>query len=246
MPAEYNLVVKSSEILSPNMRSIVLTGEDLETFPPDQESGYVKVVFPLDAETSVMRSYTIRAHNRDLHEITLDFVDHGDAGPASKWARNTSVGETITVRGPGEKKLADPQADWFLIAGDLSALPAITVNLEQLPEDARGYAVIEVPDSADQQALQAPAGMEIQWVVNPDHSQANIPLVQAIRSLNWLPGTPYPWFAGEFEGMRQMRQFLRHEKGIDKKAMYLSCYWKYGDTDEGMKAAKRLDAQANG
>ena len=37
------------------------------------------------------------------------------------------------VSGPGPKKLVDMNADWFLIAGDMSALPAISVNLEKLP-----------------------------------------------------------------------------------------------------------------
>ena len=31
---------------------------------------------------------------------------------------------------------------------------------------------------------------------------------------------------------------------IKGKAMFLSCYWKSGDTDEGMKRAKRKDAEA--
>ena len=131
-----------------------------------------------------------------------------------------------------------------MLAGDLSALPAISVNLEKLPDDATGYAVIEVPDVLDQQPLQAPPGMQIHWVINPDHAQANVALVEKIRSLDWLEGRAYPWFAGEFDGMRAMRKFLRQDKGIDKREMYLSCYWKYGDTDEGMKQAKRLDAQA--
>jgi hypothetical protein len=32
--------------------------------------------------------------------------------------------------------------------------------------------------------------------------------------------------------------------GVDKRAMYVSCYWKIGDSDEGMKRAKQLDRDA--
>ena len=72
----------------------------------------------------------------------------------------------------------------------------------------------------------------------------NDKLTSKIRGLPWLPGRVFLWFFGEFDGVRNMRTYFRDEKNIDKKAMYLSCYWKSGDTDEGMKRAKRKDAEA--
>ncbi|MEO0972432.1 MAG: siderophore-interacting protein, partial [Pseudomonadota bacterium] len=175
----------------------------------------------------------------------LDFVDHDHGGPASRWAASCEIGSTITVRGPGGKKLVDPSADWFLIAGDMSALPAISVNLETLPAHARGYAVIEVLDDDDIQPLAIPDGVQLHWVVDP-HGTRNEALIARLRSLPWLPGRAYPWFAGEFHGMREARAYLRGERAIDRQQMYLSCYWKHGDTDEQMKAAKRRDAEENG
>ncbi len=245
MPAHYQLTVTRNESLTPHMRRILLAGDALADFPDDQESGYVKLVLNGDSDGKpLLRSYTIRAFDPQARQLTLDFVDHGDAGPASAWARRVMVGDTATVRGPGEKKLADPRADWFLLAGDMSALPALAVNLEQLPRDARGYAVIEVLSEEDRQEIDAPEGIDLHWIVNPDNEQENTVLADAIRSLDWLPGTPYPWFAGEFNTMRLVRRYFRDEKGIDKRAMYVSSYWKIGDTDEGMKLAKRMDAEA--
>ena len=241
MPQQYDLIVRSNESLTPHMRRIVLEGEDLANFPEHQESGHVKVAFELDNGDRVLRSYTIRAFDRTI--LTLDFVDHGDSGPASKWARGAKAGQAITIFGPGVKKLVDPQADWFLIGGDLASLPAISVNLETLPPDAKGYAVIEIPSEADQQPLIHPKGVELIWLVIQEKDLPNELLTQTIRSLKWLEGTPYPWFAAEFHGMRDMRKYLRDERGVDRREMYLSCYWKYGETDEGMKKAKQLDAQ---
>jgi hypothetical protein len=43
--------------------------------------------------------------------------------------------------------------------------------------------------------------------------------------------------------MRDMRRFFRDEMKIDRKNMYLSCYWKTGTSDEGKKKAKFLDAE---
>ncbi len=245
MPTRYELSVTSNHSLTPHMRRIRLTGEALADFPEDQESGYVKLVLGSGTgDKPLMRSYTIRAFDASRRELTLDFVDHGDTGPASAWARRASAGDRITIAGPGEKKLADPDADWFLLAADMSALPALAVNLERLPADARGYAVIEILSEADRQTINAPAGIDVQWIVNPDNERENTVLADAIRNIEWLPGTPYPWFAGEFSTMRILRRYFRDEQGIDKRAMYLSSYWKIGDTDEGMKRAKRMDSEA--
>ncbi len=244
MPGSYDLTVVTNDQLTPHMRRIVLHGEALSTFPADQESGYVKGAFELHGNP-VMRSYTIRRFDARAQTLVLDFVDHGDSGPASAWASRARPGDPLTVRGPGEKKLVDPAADWYLLAGDLSAVPAISVNLEQLRADARGYALLEVPSADDIQQLEAPSGIDVQWLVNDDASAPNRLLIEQLRRVAWLPGTPYPWFAGEFDGMREARRYLRDERGIDRRAMYLSCYWKLGEPDEGMKLAKRADAQAD-
>ena len=245
MASQYDLAVVSNKSLTPHMRRITRHGESLADFPADQESGYVKLVLGTDSgDKPIMRSYTIRAFDAARREMTLDFVDHGDTGPASAWARRAEPGTRVTVRGPGEKKLVDPQADWFLLAGDMSALPALTVNLEKMPADARGYAVIEVLSEADRQEIRVPAGIDVRWIVNEDNERENTLLADEVQNVDWLPGTPYPWFAGEFNTMRLVRRYFRDEKGIDKRAMYVSSYWKIGDTDEGMKLAKRMDPEA--
>ena len=241
MPGRYDLEVVSNTKLTPHMRRIVLTGDALADFPPDQESGYVKLGVTTDSGT-VMRSYTVRAFDSVRRELVLDFVDHGDDGPASKWCRVARMGEPITVMGPGKKKLVAPDADWVFLGGDLSALPALAVNLEQLPGDMRGYALIEVPSKDDAQDIPAPAGVEVRWLVNGDETRPCAALIEELPRVEWLEGTPYPWFAAEFEAMRFARGFFRDEHGINRREMYLSCYWKLGDTDEGMKRAKRRDA----
>lgn len=246
MPSDYHLNVSSNDRLTPNMRRIVLHGSELANFPANQEGGYVRLVFdpPNGGDKPTLRSYTIRAFDGTRQTMTLDFVDHGDNGPASAWANRAEPGEAITIRGPGDPKVAPHDSDWFLFAGDMSALPALAVNLEQLPADARGYAIIEVLSEQDKQPLEHPDGIELTWLVNPDTANPDVPVAERVRALPWLPGTPFPWFAGEFSTMRNLRRFFRDEKGIDKRAMYCSSYWKMGDSDEGMKQAKKQDPEA--
>ena len=241
MASHYDLTVSSCSQLSRHMRRIKLQGEDLSSFPRDQASGYVKLSLEDENGRRVKRSYTIREFDGDT--LTLDFADHQPLGPASRWAQSALPGSVIRVFGPGEKKLADPNADWFFFGGDISSLPAISVNLEALKASAVGYAVISVPHESDKQFLVHPAGVQLIWVIDSAITKPTLALTEKIRSLEWLEGVPYPWFAGEFEGMRDMRRFFRDEMKIDRKNMYLSCYWKTGTSDEGMKRAKFLDAE---
>lgn len=246
-----NLEVMGSSMLGPHMKRITLGGEALSDFPEDQESGYVKVLFEKDPGSSnpkdnfLMRSYTIRSFRANSKELDLDFLLHGDTGPASRWATGAKTGDRISVAGPGPKKLADEDADWYLFVGDLTSLPAISVNLEQLDRAAKGFALLEVISRDDEIQIDAPDNIEIQWILNPDPLEGSNELLQSLRAIPWLEGEPYVWIAGEFEIMREGRKFVRKEKRVDKKSSYISSYWKIGETDEGMKIAKALDASEN-
>lgn len=245
--------------LTPNMLRVILTGDDLKDFPEGQESGYVKLLFVSGEDKPIMRTYTIRQFDAANLELTLDFVVHGvnsdpvvqdeQFGPAISWANNVEIGETITVDGPGPTKLVDASGDWFFFAGDMTAIPAISANLESLPEDAKGYAVLEILHEADKYPVAAPKGVDIHWVINPEPSQPNTALLDAVKRIEWCDGSPHVWVAGEFDAMRGLRQYFKEtfaEKGltINRGQLYASSYWKMGETDEGNKAAKKRDNEA--
>ncbi|WP_445365909.1 siderophore-interacting protein [Microbulbifer sp. ANSA001] len=232
------LVVLRSTKISKHMLRITLGGDGFESFPSDQESAYVKLVFPKgEGKRPLMRSYTIR-HQRQT-EIDIDFALHENQGPASNWAANAQPGDCIQIGGPGPKKLVNHEADWFLLVGDMTALPAISVNLAQLPDEASGYAVIEVQSESDIQLLKHPKNLQLHWVVNP--LPTGEMLLPKIQALPWPQGQAAVWAACEFNSMRQLRKFFKQEKEIPKTHIYISSYWKLGDSDEGHKLAKKLD-----
>src|SRR3984885_6357820 len=73
-------------------------------------------------------------------------------------------GQVIYLMGPGGAYTPDPAADWHLLAGDESALPAIATALEALPANAIGRAFIEVAGPEDEIPLAAPESVEGNWV----------------------------------------------------------------------------------
>jgi len=253
MPSQLSQIVtvRSSETVTPNMQRIVLQGDILSTFATDCEGGYIKLLFNLDGGTDLsgmaegqrpmMRTYTIRHFIADQNAIEVDFVRHitqdNQCGFASRWAMNAQVGDTIEIRGPGTISSLNHKADWFLLAADMTALPALSAKVKQLPKEAKGYAVIQLVNEEDKQQLEIPTGIEVHWVTQE--------LSQAVRSMPWLEGQASAWAACEFDSMRELRQYLRNDKALDRDFIYISSYWKKGVTEDGHKVIKQQDAQAN-
>lgn len=243
-PAPRELIVSRKEKITPNMLRITLGGKGMDNFPADQESAYVKLMLPAgEGERPMVRTYTIRAQRAD--EIDIDFALHEHMGPATQWAVDAKTGDAITLGGPGPQKLINPEADWFLIAGDMTALPAISVNLERLPSNAKGNAVIEVIEKGDIQDLATPEGFHIEWLINPEPGQNSGLLSDHVKNLPWPEGQPSVWAACELSSMQNLRIYFRGEKKLDKHSLYLSSYWKYGGSEDKHRVAKRLDAQLN-
>jgi NADPH-dependent ferric siderophore reductase len=240
------------------MVRIVVGGPGLAEFPgSDNSDAYVKVVFPrpgvryeqpldLDRVRAELppeqwpqqRTYTVRAWDPQAHELTLDFVVHGTEGVAGPWARSAAVGDEVLFLGPGGGYAPDPAADWHLLAGDESALPAIAAALERMASTATGYALIEVHDEHDEQHLTAPDGVQVRWVHRGDQPRG-VRLVEAVTALEFLPGRVHAFVHGEAGFVRDLRRLLRVERGLPQSQLSISGYWRLGADDEGWRAGKR-------
>lgn len=246
-PAPRELTVVGSRKVTPNMLRLTLGGPGMAGFPPDQAGGYVKLQIRVQGQDKpVVRTYTIRAQRDE--EIDVDFALHGlregTAGPATDWALQARPGDTIMVGGPGPAKPLAEGAGRYLILGDMTALPAISVNLENLPADAQGIAILEVQSEEDKQEIAHPEGVEIRWLINPEPGQHPVRVEVAMREIAWPEDSPYAWVASEFSTMRAMRRYLREERGLGPNALYISSYWKHGLTEESHKIVKRDDAES--
>lgn len=171
--------VSHIEDMGPHMRRIVLRGDDLNDFPADQESAHFKAIFPQSGQTKPklgiyvgfkkwMRSYTVRAFNKQTKELTVDFAVNDHEGLAANWAKNAKQGDYLGVAGPGDTKYPNYYADWHLIMADLTALPAAAAILEKLPVTAVGTAFLQVPTVKDKLPIEAPNGIEVRWLINDD------------------------------------------------------------------------------
>jgi NADPH-dependent ferric siderophore reductase len=187
------------------------------------------------------RTYTVRWVDAAARELAIDFVIHGDEGLAGPWAAAAQPGDRLTFTGPGGGYNPDPAADWYLFAGDESALPAIGAAIESLPQDARGVAILEVDNDADIQPLAGPAGVELRWVL-----RRGVPagegelLVAAVRDAEWPGGRVQVFAHGERGYMKGLREVFFGQRALERAQVSLSGYWAKGRVEDAFQAEKKL------
>jgi NADPH-dependent ferric siderophore reductase len=245
-----------TERLTPHLMRVVLGGPGLADLPVGEcTDHYVKLQFPAEGVTypepfdmqrireefprdqwPVTRTYTVRAWDPELRELTLDFVLHGDEGIAGPWAMRVQPGETIVFGGPGGAYAPDPDADWHLLVGDESALPAIACTVEALPDGAKAYAFVEVTGPEEEQKIDS--DVEVVWLHRGERPVGE-KLVEAVRALEFPAGRPHVFVHGEAAGVKELRRLLRVELQIPREDLSISGYWRLGHNEDGWQAAKR-------
>ncbi|WP_440083315.1 siderophore-interacting protein [Streptosporangium sp. LJ11] len=207
--------------LSPNFVRVTFGGEDLAGFADKGFDQRIKVILPLpdgsitplgdgddwyqrwralpDELRNPIRTYTARAVRPELRELDVDFVLHGESGPASRWATRVTPGDRVVVVGPnaacsgpvGGQEWAPPAgASHLLLAGDETAVPAIAAIVESLSGSVRATALLEVPEAADALPLDVRPGVQVVWLPREGarHGDLLIPAVRETLSALTAPG----------------------------------------------------------
>jgi hypothetical protein len=114
-------------------------------------------------------------------------------------------------------------------------LPAISNWLESVPAEARIAAFIQISSPAARIDLEAPAGAQIEWLIDPDLKAET--LTEALRNFAWREGEGFVWGAAEREAVKLLRRYLIEERGHDRKALDIVAYWHKGVEVEAREAA---------
>jgi len=223
--------VKRKEYLTPHYIRVVLEGEALQEFAHVTIGMNNKIFIPGQDPDAPMirRTYTLRALDLDAGEMWVDFVAHGDEGPASAWAINAVKGDMIEIAMKDKSTALYPAVDWYLLAGDHTALPVISVILETLPATAEGTAIIQVTGEEDILPLQTPSKVQIKWIYGEGHTDR---MLEALANVI-LPANKsrYVFTAAEASVIKNLRTYFT-ETGIQREELAAYAYWKKG-TAEG-------------
>ncbi|MET7968479.1 siderophore-interacting protein [Micromonospora sp. NPDC005305] len=218
-------------------------GQDAPVVPVGAGEDWYAAWQALDpAVRAVMRSYTIRAQRPELGELDIDFVRHGDTGPATRWAGRARPGDQVLVLGPAVPdertvRFQPPTgADSVLLVADETALPAVGGILDWLPAGTPVRAFVEVPTAGDIQPLPSAARAEVTWLVRGATTPGSSLLADTLRGAR-LPGAaPYAWIAGEAGMVRSVRRHLVGERGLDRRRVTFAGYWRRGASEEDLRA----------
>lgn len=215
----FSVTVADVQPLGASFLRVTLRGDELHNFAYLGADQRVKLVlptgdagvsaFPLDTDDwyatwrdlpepsrPVLRTYTVRAARPTLGEIDIDFVVHGETGPATRWVLGAGIGDEILVVGPDARSIEPgmPAVGGFefhpgnatriLLAGDETAVPAICAILESLPKKAKGQVFLEVPTQADILPVNSPGGVTVCWLardIRPTMERGSV-LDRAVRA----------------------------------------------------------------
>jgi NADPH-dependent ferric siderophore reductase len=186
-----------------------------------------RIVWPNGAHGVSLRSYTARRQDPAAAEVEIDFVLHGD-GPAAAWAAAAAPGALLGVAGAGT--LGERTAAHLLVAGDETALPAISRILAAAPASTRGVALLEVAGSAEEQPLTTPDGVDVRWLHRADTPPGESTLLaDAVAALDRPDGDDvFAWVAAESGAVRTIRADLRGRWGLGRAQHHAIGYWRRG------------------
>jgi NADPH-dependent ferric siderophore reductase len=215
----YDAQLLRRDVLSPHLLRLTLAGEGLDGFEstgiPDE---WVGLIVPGQFQS---RYYTVRSW--DGSELILDVVVH-EVGLVTEWASGDCVGDRVTVTEPRGSFAMPGDAEWLLLVGDLTAMPAMARIAETTrgwrePVETRIWA--EVPDDLPGYL---PDGPDVTWLEPPGPGQSELAAV--VESIDWPPGDGYFWMAGESAQMRAIRKHLMRERRLPSAAYDVMGYWR--------------------
>ena len=242
-PSFCTLAVVAVRDITPRMRRITFKGNGIKRFDT-LGALHLQILINLDevaaqqrrqldfagSEASqfapVWRRYTVRSIDRARSTIDVDFFLHDSSGPGGGWARQARPGDLVGAAGPGGGGIG--KANWYLLAGDETALPAIARILESLPATVRGIAAIEIGGETERQALAAPPGIAIEWLYRENGGAAcRRSLLDAVQSADFpVPGeSRFAWVGCEAGLAKKIRAYLRTERAFTKSDQLVVAYW---------------------
>ncbi len=259
------LTVTRKEFLTPHYIRVYLTGENIHLFenttiginnkiaiPP---KGCSKVYFPefdyekkewkplSDEIRPSIRTYTHRGIDLGKKEIWIDFVAHGENGPASAWAMNAEKGANLGVMMKDGKTELYAKAKNYVLVADSTGIPVISAILENLSADEKAVCLLEVFDKDEIQKIQTKADVHFIWTYN-QHPEKGSELATIFQNLTLPTTSKFAYVAAEFSTVKEIRNYLRKDLRWGQEELYAYSYWKSGIAEDKSASERRSEKES--
>lgn len=234
--------------VTPRMRRVFLRGDGLReavATGPDQR---VKLSFPAShrftgaADEAALarrrrRTYTLLHLDPESGTATVDFVLH-PGGVAATWAAEAVPGDEVMLTAPVGGFEVPGDADEVVLVADETGLPALQAIVAGLRAGAEGgagawsvpiRAYVEVADAAERQPEPASsAGVQATWLAR-DGAPHGAPMAALAPELAASVSPQVAvWIAGEAAAVRDLRNALITDAGVDRHRIDAVAYWTKG------------------
>lgn len=236
------LKVKKVQDITPRLRRITLSGEDLEGFRSLSPDDHVKAFFPRPGESTplvptfgpdgvkvpdgaIARDYTPRFYREDAGELDLEFFLH-EGGSAATWAREAKPGTVLAVAGPRGSMIVPYEFEWYTIFADEAGLPSIARRLSEMPAGAQVQAFIEAENKSDELVFDTKANLKIKWLHREKRPAGSLELFEKALATYTVPsGLGFSWVMTELAVARKLEEILLG-LGTKKEFIKATGYWR--------------------
>ncbi|HEX6312862.1 MAG TPA: siderophore-interacting protein [Acidimicrobiia bacterium] len=244
-PQFRRVAVEGIERVSPRLVRVTLGGAELEGLTVAQPAASVRLLLPSpganelvmpawngnefllpDGTRPAIRTFTPRRVDPEALELDVEIVLHG-GGVAAGWAEAAEVGAPAAVSGPGRGYSIERDTPAFLLAGDETAIPAISQLLETLPAEATVQVYVEVVEASARIALPGHPQAAVEWCQLAPAAEPGDAFTAAVRTAEVPPDTRV-WAAGEAAAVQRLRRHFFEERGLPRSWASIRGYWKRG------------------
>ncbi|WP_416068047.1 DUF2218 domain-containing protein [Rhizobium sp. ZK1] len=185
-----------------------------------------RIEWAKDEDALTVRIYTFRSIDLERGEIDIDFVLHeGENMPGAEWAMNAKPGDIAGALGPGGGGV--PDATTMILAGDETALPAISRIAAEVPAGTRLRIFLEVDGPAEELPLPSAGTADLTWMHRNGAPAGSMGLIEnAIKdALADAAADTFVWAGCERSEAKRIRDFLKSERAHDRHKMSIGAYW---------------------
>ncbi len=226
--------VKEKQFITPHYIRVVfeMSDEQVALFRNVKIGRHNKLFIPVNGtEPAVTRTYTTRHIDYLQKELWVDFVAHGNNGPASFWANRSAAGSVLSIAMKEGDKPLFPAANDYLFVGDSTAIPVIAAMLEQLPGGVNARVILEIYGKEDELKLLSKANLSIEWLHNPVPEKESS-LAETVRRTVLAGEKGYVFVAAEYDTVKSLKGYFKEELALPPENYSVVSYWKRGVSED--------------
>jgi len=157
--------------------------------------------------------------------VEFDFVIHGD-GPGSRWAAEAPLGSSAAIGGPRRSSTISGEPDAWFLAGDETAVPAITRFLAARRPGTPARVILEV--APENRLVPMPSGPGIHVTVLTRDDDSLPAALAALGESDRPRGAVLAFVASEAGVVPAARALLLDRWGLPEAAVVAKGYWRRG------------------